>query len=91
MLFPVYISITTPLGLAQELWEDGWRLRGLLCLSCALGPGNKKGRKALEEEEGPWKEMRFLGRKCALGRDEGPGKEERPWELPILHALTYAH
>lgn len=25
ILFPVYISITTPLGLAQELWEDGWR------------------------------------------------------------------
>lgn len=28
-----------------------------------------KGRKALEEEEGPWKEMGFLGRKGALGRN----------------------
>ena len=56
MLFPVYISITTPLGLAQELWEDGWRLRGLLCLSCALrlgnGNGNGNGEREWERKEG---------------------------------------
>lgn len=69
MLFPVYISIATLLGLAQELWEGG---RGLLCLSCALlTQGTRKERKAVEEEEGPWKGMGFLGRKGTLERNGG--------------------
>lgn len=50
---------------------------GLLCLSCALGPGNWKGRKALEKEEGPWEETGTLGRR------RGPGA--------AYSALTYAH
>lgn len=58
----------------------------MLCLSCALDPGDWKGK----EKEGPWKEMGFLGRKGTLRRNGGPGKE-RPWEQPILRAPTYAH
>lgn len=86
ILFPVYISITTPLGLAQELWEDGWRPR---VLSCALGPGTGKegrllrkrrsleGNGASREKWGSWEGNE------ALGVADSECTDLRPWRREV--------